>query len=179
MTCLEMAAGRTAASSLQRARSVGVASGIAVRIEPRPDPRQAAQVVLVQPVVEKGSAGRRTAAVRVTTVFREGFAAGVRGLVEGGSPVGTDPALKGAHLEKVAAVRQPAGLRSIEGLVRWDMDAALRETKQPITVFAIRTSSPRKPSTATVTGSTSCSSIWAATTSRWSRQRTRRSSWPA
>jgi hypothetical protein len=35
-------------------------------------------------------------------------------------------------------VRQPAGLRSIEGLVHWDMDAALRETKQPITVFAIR-----------------------------------------
>ncbi|MFC8078515.1 hypothetical protein ACFUN8_23595 [Streptomyces sp. NPDC057307] len=35
-------------------------------------------------------------------------------------------------------MRQPGGLRAIEGLVRWDMDAALRETKQPITVFAIR-----------------------------------------
>ncbi|WP_219507114.1 alpha/beta fold hydrolase [Nonomuraea ceibae] len=71
-------------------------------------------------------------------VFREDFAAGVRGLVEGGSPIGTDPALKDAYFEKMAAVRQPAGLRSIEGLVRWDMDAALRETEQPITVFAIR-----------------------------------------
>ncbi|GAA3169229.1 hypothetical protein GCM10020001_114210 [Nonomuraea salmonea] len=58
--------------------------------------------------------------------------------MEGGSPAGTDPALKDAYFEKMAAVRQPAGLRSIEGLVRWDMDAALRETRQPITVFAIR-----------------------------------------
>ncbi|WP_030910030.1 alpha/beta fold hydrolase [Streptomyces sp. NRRL F-5126] len=71
-------------------------------------------------------------------LFREDFAAGVRGLVEGGSPAGTDEALKDAYFEKMSAVRQPAGLRSIEGLVEWDMDAALAETKQPITVFAIR-----------------------------------------
>jgi pimeloyl-ACP methyl ester carboxylesterase len=71
-------------------------------------------------------------------MFREDFAAAVRGLVEGGSPAGFDPALKDAYFEKMVAVRQPAGLRSIEGLVRWDMDAALRATKQPITVFAIR-----------------------------------------
>lgn len=71
-------------------------------------------------------------------MFREDFAAAVRGLVEGGSPTGFDPALKDAYYEKMVAVRQPAGLRSIEGLVHWDMDAALRETKQPITVFAIR-----------------------------------------
>ncbi|RBQ16894.1 alpha/beta hydrolase [Spongiactinospora rosea] len=77
-------------------------------------------------------------AAAMLRVFREDFAAGVRGLVEGGSPAGTDPALKDAYFEKMSAVRQPAGLRSIEGLMRWDMDAALRETKQPITVFAIR-----------------------------------------
>jgi pimeloyl-ACP methyl ester carboxylesterase len=71
-------------------------------------------------------------------LFHEDFAAGVRGLVEGGSPAGTDPALKDAYFEKMAAVRQPAGLRSIEGLMRWDMDATLLEVKQPITVFAIR-----------------------------------------
>ncbi|MFD0447227.1 alpha/beta fold hydrolase [Streptomyces indonesiensis] len=71
-------------------------------------------------------------------MFREDFAGAVRGLVEGGSPAGTSTALKDAYFEKMVAVRQPAGLRSIEGLVRWDMDAALRETKQPITVFAIR-----------------------------------------
>ncbi|WP_241844834.1 alpha/beta fold hydrolase [Streptomyces silvensis] len=69
--------------------------------------------------------------------FREDFAAGVRGLVEGGSPKGTDPALKDAYFTKMVAVRQPAGLRAMEGLVRWDMDAALRETKQPVTVFAV------------------------------------------
>ena len=58
--------------------------------------------------------------------------------MKGGSPAGFDTALKDAYFEKMVAVRQPAGLRSIEVLVRWDMDAALRETKQPITVFAIR-----------------------------------------
>ncbi|MEU8708000.1 alpha/beta hydrolase [Streptomyces sp. NPDC048565] len=71
-------------------------------------------------------------------VLREDFSAGVRGLVEAGSPPGTDTALKDAYFEKMISVRQPAGLRSIEGLVHWDMDAALRPTVQPITVFAIR-----------------------------------------
>ncbi|MFI7004700.1 alpha/beta fold hydrolase [Nocardia sp. NPDC050175] len=71
-------------------------------------------------------------------MFRDDFAGGVRGLVEGGSPDGTDPALIDAYFEKMVAVRQPAGLHAIEGLVRWDMDAALRATPQPITVFAIR-----------------------------------------
>jgi pimeloyl-ACP methyl ester carboxylesterase len=71
-------------------------------------------------------------------MFREDFAAAVRGLVDGGSPEGFDPALKEAYFEKMVAVRQPAGRRSIEGLVRWDMDAALHGTKQPITVFAVR-----------------------------------------
>ncbi|MGW0086239.1 alpha/beta fold hydrolase [Streptomyces sp. NPDC003393] len=70
--------------------------------------------------------------------FHEDFRAAVRGLVEGGSLEDTDPALKDAHFEKMVAVRQPAGLRSIEGLVHWDMDATLREVKQPITVFAVR-----------------------------------------
>ncbi|MBF6332250.1 alpha/beta fold hydrolase [Nocardia transvalensis] len=59
------------------------------------------------------------------------------GLVEGGSPAGTDPVRMDSYFEKMVAVRQPAGRRAIEGLIRWDMDAALRETKQPITVFAI------------------------------------------
>ncbi len=72
------------------------------------------------------------------SIFRKDFAGGVHGLVEAGSPAGTDTALKASYFKKMVAVRQPAGLRSIEGLVRWDMDAALRETKQPITVFAIR-----------------------------------------
>ncbi|CDR13336.1 alpha/beta fold hydrolase [Streptomyces iranensis] len=71
-------------------------------------------------------------------MFREDFAGAVRGLVEGGSPAGTDEALKNTYFEKMVAVRQPAGLHAIEGLVHWDMDTALRETKQPITVFAVR-----------------------------------------
>ncbi|MFB7493127.1 alpha/beta fold hydrolase [Streptomyces sp. NPDC056161] len=71
-------------------------------------------------------------------LFRDDFPAAVRGLVAGGSPAGTDPALMDAYFEKMVAVRQPAGLRAMEGLVHWDMDAALRETKQQITVFAVR-----------------------------------------
>jgi hypothetical protein len=35
-------------------------------------------------------------------------------------------------------VRQPAGIRAIEGLVRWNMEHALSETTQPITAFAVR-----------------------------------------
>jgi pimeloyl-ACP methyl ester carboxylesterase len=70
--------------------------------------------------------------------LREDFAGGVRGLVEGGSPPGTDPAAVNRYCERMAAVRQPAGLRSIEGLVNWDMDQALSEVRQPITVFAVR-----------------------------------------
>ncbi|WP_126641149.1 alpha/beta fold hydrolase [Embleya hyalina] len=74
----------------------------------------------------------------VVGAFRDDFAAAVRGLVEGGSPAGTEPARKDAYFEKMVAVRQPAGLRAMEGLVHWDMDAALRETKQPITVYGVR-----------------------------------------
>ncbi|RKT54121.1 alpha/beta fold hydrolase [Saccharothrix australiensis] len=70
--------------------------------------------------------------------FRDDFPAAVRGLVEGGTPAGTDPALGERYFDKMVAVRQPAGLRAIEALIRWDMDAALRGTKQPITVLAIR-----------------------------------------
>ncbi|WP_328610620.1 alpha/beta hydrolase [Amycolatopsis sp. NBC_00345] len=71
-------------------------------------------------------------------LFREDFAGAMRGMVEGGSPAGTDPALIDAYTKKMAAVRQPAGLHSLEGLLRWDMDAALREVAQPIVVFAVR-----------------------------------------
>ncbi|MEU7402243.1 alpha/beta hydrolase [Streptomyces sp. NPDC044948] len=70
--------------------------------------------------------------------FREDFDGAVRGLVEGGTPAGTDPALGEVYFGKMSAVRQPAGRRAIEGLIDWDMDAVLRETRQPITVFAIR-----------------------------------------
>ncbi|MFD9902671.1 alpha/beta fold hydrolase [Streptomyces sp. NPDC059063] len=77
-------------------------------------------------------------AEKVLRVFREDFPRAVRSLVEGGTPQGTDPALTEVYTAKMSRVRQPAGLRSLEGLVRWDMDAALRETTQPITVFAIR-----------------------------------------
>ncbi|WP_028922135.1 alpha/beta fold hydrolase [Pseudonocardia acaciae] len=70
--------------------------------------------------------------------FHEDFASAMRGMVEAGSPPGTHPALKDAYFAKMAAVRQPAGLLSLEGLVRWDMDAALREVTAPITLFAVR-----------------------------------------
>ncbi|MFC9219284.1 alpha/beta fold hydrolase [Streptomyces hygroscopicus] len=70
--------------------------------------------------------------------FSEDFPAGVRSMVVAGSPAGTDPGVKDAYFEKMVSVRQPAGLRSLEGLVRWRMDDVLREVKQPITLFAVR-----------------------------------------
>ncbi|MGW0087292.1 alpha/beta fold hydrolase [Streptomyces sp. NPDC003393] len=70
--------------------------------------------------------------------FHDDFSAAVRALVEAGSPRGTDPALTDTYFRKMVAVRQPAGLRSFEGLIHWDMDAALRQTEQPITVYAVR-----------------------------------------
>lgn len=70
--------------------------------------------------------------------FREDFAGAMRGMVEAGSPEGTDPSLVDSYAKKMSSVRQPAGLHSLEGLVRWDMDAALREVAQPIVLFAVR-----------------------------------------
>ncbi|WP_432827296.1 alpha/beta fold hydrolase [Dactylosporangium sp. CA-092794] len=69
---------------------------------------------------------------------REDFAGLVRSMVEAGSPADTDPALKDAYFAKMLSVRQPAGTRAFEGLVRWNMEEALREAKQPITVFGVR-----------------------------------------
>ncbi|MGK3207809.1 alpha/beta fold hydrolase [Amycolatopsis sp. MEPSY49] len=70
--------------------------------------------------------------------LRDDFAGLVRTMVEAGSPPGTDPVLKDAHFAKMAAVRQPAGTRAFEGLVAWDMDEALADVQQPITVFGVR-----------------------------------------
>ncbi|MBB5857552.1 alpha/beta fold hydrolase [Amycolatopsis umgeniensis] len=70
--------------------------------------------------------------------FREDFAVAMRGMVEAGSPPGTDPALIEAYIAKMGAVRQPAGLHALQGLLHWDMDAALREVAQPVLVFAVR-----------------------------------------
>ncbi|MBW4716628.1 alpha/beta fold hydrolase [Saccharothrix obliqua] len=81
------------------------------------------------------SADRADAVIRL---FRDDFPTAVRRLVEGGTPAGADPALGERYFRKMVAVRQPAGLRAIESLIRWDMDAVLRETRQPVTAFAIR-----------------------------------------
>ncbi|MET0136456.1 MAG: alpha/beta hydrolase [Kibdelosporangium sp.] len=69
---------------------------------------------------------------------RADFAGLVRDMVEAGSPPGTDPALKEAHFEKMVAVRQPAGTHAFEGLVAWNMEEALSDVRQPITMFGVR-----------------------------------------
>ncbi|WP_208865387.1 hypothetical protein [Amycolatopsis rubida] len=70
--------------------------------------------------------------------FRENFAGAMRGMVEAGAPEGTDPSLVDRYTEKMGSARQPAGLHSLEGLVRWDLDAALREVAQPVALFVVR-----------------------------------------
>lgn len=77
------------------------------------------------------------AATALLQPFRDDFPAAVRTMVEAGSPPGFDPALKDAYAEKMGAVR-PGGRLALDGLVAWDMDEALSEVKQPITVFAVR-----------------------------------------
>ena len=79
---------------------------------------------------------RQTAAV--LQPFHDDFTGAVRGMVEAGSPPGTDEARKDAYFEAMVSVRQPAGSRAFAGLVHWDMDAVLSEVTQPITVFAVR-----------------------------------------
>ena len=74
----------------------------------------------------------------IMRTMRDDFAAGVLGFVESGLPPGTDRALADKYFKEMVSVRQPAGLRSLEGLARWDMDACLRATGQRITVFAVR-----------------------------------------
>ena len=69
---------------------------------------------------------------------REDFAGLVRSMVDAGSPPATDAALKEALFEKMVVVRQPAGIEAFEGLLAWDMDEALAEAKQPITMFGVR-----------------------------------------
>ncbi|WP_433579659.1 alpha/beta fold hydrolase [Nocardia brasiliensis] len=77
-------------------------------------------------------------AAAVMQPFRDDFAAAMVGMVAAGSPDGTDPAVQDGYVAKMSAVRQPAGLHALEGLLAWDMDAALRAAEQPITLFAVR-----------------------------------------
>ncbi|WP_329073935.1 alpha/beta hydrolase [Streptomyces niveus] len=129
------------AESIETAVVAGHSLGGAVAVEVgRQLPDKVSQVVALDALHYLGLFPAQSAeqVEAMENLFRQDFEGGVRGLVEGGSPAGTDEALKDAYFEKMVAVRQPAGLHSIEGLVHWDMDAALSETKQPITVFAIR-----------------------------------------
>ncbi|GAA5060314.1 alpha/beta fold hydrolase [Nocardia callitridis] len=78
------------------------------------------------------------AAAAVIAPFHEDFPAAVRAMVAAGSPPDTDPALQDGYFDKMVTVRQPGGVLSLEALVHWDMEAALREVTQPVTVFAVR-----------------------------------------
>ncbi|MGW0892539.1 alpha/beta fold hydrolase [Saccharopolyspora sp. NPDC002578] len=69
--------------------------------------------------------------------LREDFAGFVRSMVEASSPVDTDPGLKESYFAKMSSVRQPAGTKAFEGLIAWDMEAALSEVRHPITVFGV------------------------------------------
>ncbi|MET8830467.1 alpha/beta fold hydrolase [Streptomyces sp. NPDC004610] len=136
-----------AAESVDMAVVAGHSLGGAVAVEVgRQVPDQVSHIVALDALHYLGLFPAQSAERIEATenLFRQDFEGGVRGLVEGGSPAGTDQALKDAYFARMVAVRQPAGLHAICGLVRWDMDAALSETKQPITVFAVRDLMDRK-----------------------------------
>ncbi|WP_406011712.1 alpha/beta hydrolase [Streptomyces sp. NBC_00984] len=135
------------AESVGSAVVAGHSMGAAVAVEVgRALPEKVSHVVALDGLhyLSLFPAQEETRAEKTLRAFREDFPAAVRGLVEGGTPPGTDPALTEAYTAKMSGARQPAGLRSMEGLVHWDMDAALRETRQPITVFAIRSLTSQK-----------------------------------
>ncbi|MEI5102880.1 alpha/beta hydrolase [Streptomyces sp. PmtG] len=129
------------AESVGAAVVAGHSMGAAVAVEVgRILPEKVSHVVALEALHHLAlfPAQEEARAQQVPRAFREDFPRAVRNLVKGGTPQGADPALAERYTAKMSRVRQPAGLRSIEGLVHWDMDAALRETRQPITVFAIR-----------------------------------------
>lgn len=70
--------------------------------------------------------------------FYEDFDLALR-RITGSSSEGAGSTLADTHYRKMITVRQPAGIRAFEGLLRWDMERALSQTSQPVTVFAVRT----------------------------------------
>jgi pimeloyl-ACP methyl ester carboxylesterase len=129
------------AESVQRCIVVGHSLGAAVAVETgRILPEVVTRVVALDGLhyLSLFPAQDERHAEALLRPFHEDFGTAMRGMVEAGSPPGTDPARKDAYFAKMVAVRQPAGLRALEGLVAWDMDAALRELAAPVTLFAVR-----------------------------------------
>lgn len=129
------------AEGVESAYVVGHSLGGAVAVEvARLAPERVSRVVALDALHYTflfGALDDATADGFVTTA-REDFAGLVRSMVEAGSPEGTDAALKDEYFDKMVAVRQPAGTRAFEGLVRWNMEEALAAVERPVTVYAVR-----------------------------------------
>jgi pimeloyl-ACP methyl ester carboxylesterase len=68
--------------------------------------------------------------------FYEDFDLTLRGIT-GSARGGAGSTLADAHYRKMITVRQPAGTQAFKGLLRWNMEHALGQMTQPITVFAV------------------------------------------
>jgi pimeloyl-ACP methyl ester carboxylesterase len=75
---------------------------------------------------------------RMVRSFEDDFPAAVRSLVVMGSVPGTDPEFGEAIFQKMSSIPPAVGAAALDGLLRWDMDEALRSVPQPVTTLAVR-----------------------------------------
>ncbi|TWF75309.1 pimeloyl-ACP methyl ester carboxylesterase [Pseudonocardia hierapolitana] len=131
----------TDAESVQRCTVVGHSLGGAVGVElARLRPDVVAQVIGIDSFHFLGlyPAVEDSVARRMVRSFEDDFPAAVRGLVVMGSVPGTDPEFGETIFRKMSSIPPAVGAAALDGLLRWDMDEALRAVPQPVTTLAVR-----------------------------------------
>jgi pimeloyl-ACP methyl ester carboxylesterase len=131
----------TDAEGVSRCTVVGHSLGGAVAIElARLKPDMVAQVIgidayhylsLYPAIDEAGIRG-------LLEGFENDFPTAVRGLIAMGSVPETDPAFGEVIFRKMSSIPQSVGVGALDGMLRWDMDEALRAVRQPVTTLAVR-----------------------------------------
>jgi pimeloyl-ACP methyl ester carboxylesterase len=72
------------------------------------------------------------------SAFEADFSGTVRGFVVMGSVADSDPEFCETIFQRLSGMRQPAGLHTIEEMLRWDLDRALEDVDTTIDVLAVR-----------------------------------------
>jgi pimeloyl-ACP methyl ester carboxylesterase len=131
----------TDAESVERATVVGHSLGGAVALElARLRPDLVTQVIGLDSFHYLGlyPAAEETAARALLRTFEDDFSAAVRGLVAMGSVPDTDPAFSEEIFRTMSSIAPPVGTSALAGLLRWDMDEALRAVPRPVSTLAVR-----------------------------------------